>query len=145
MQHGDSRTILHFQIEVTDVEVGREQRLQRAPIETSGPRTFRIIAANLSARGFDRQRTNAIAAPANNFCETETKDHLLGVEIDLSRGARNVRDANAIDQNRPQKRRADFAELNLQLLSMRLPTEPETKPIGNRKRSEHNSTERHDQ
>ena len=40
------------------------------------------------------------------------KNRALGVELDLSAGAIFAFDPDALDGNRPQKWRGDFAELN---------------------------------
>src|SRR5205807_3755603 len=96
-QKHDGRTVLNSQIEMANVEVGWEERLQCRPIETRHPCAFRIIAANFSARCFDRQRPNAVAASDQNFCQTRMNNRLLGVELDLSCRARLIRDPDALD------------------------------------------------
>src|SRR5882762_8284189 len=101
---------------MANVEIGGKQPLQRRPIETQWPRAFRVITANFSARCLDRQRSETIAAAGEDFGETEMEDRALGVEFDLSGGAFLACDSDALDRNRSQKRRGDFAELDFQLL-----------------------------
>jgi hypothetical protein len=57
------------------------------------------------------------------------EQRVFGADLDLSGGAALTRDADALDRNRTQQWRGDFAEFDFQLLTMRLPAQPESESI----------------
>src|SRR5256885_1878169 len=99
-------------IEMANIEIRGKQPSQRRPIEMRRPSALRVITANFSARGLDRQCPKGVAAAGEGFGQTEMKGRALGVEFDLSGGTFFACDADALDRNGSQKRRGDFAELD---------------------------------
>ncbi len=126
---------------MANVEVGGKHRLQCRPIEARRLHTCRIIGADLSARGLDRQRPNAVAAAD----QAEMENCVLGSEFDLSGGALLAGDPDALDGNRPQKRCGDFGDFDFQMLAMGLPVQPKTEPVRDNEGGKDDRAQRHHQ
>src|SRR5262249_40335107 len=128
-----------------DVEISREKRLQAAPIETHWPRALRIIPADFGAGAFDRQGANAIVLSRDDLDQIEVKKSVFGGEVDSRRRAWIGGDVDSFDRDGPEQWRADFAKLDFELLSTRLPAQPEAKAVRNDKRRERNCPQRRNQ
>src|SRR5437764_6896483 len=112
-KQNDGWPILNSQVEMPDVEINRQQFLQCPPVEPRRLCRLRVIAANFSARGLDRQSVNAVAAAGQNFCETKAKNCVLAAQFNMSGGAGLIGDADPINRNRTQERSANFSDVDL--------------------------------
>ena len=105
---------------MSDVEINRQQFLQRPPVEPRRLCRLRVITANFSARALDRQSVDAVAVAGQNFCQTKAKNCVLATQFNVSGGAGLIGDADKFVGSTDKQIQNQMKELHVILLNLKV-------------------------